>query len=183
MPSLQCLISALTQAGRGDLLFRFASSVQSCYREGGTLQTDIAVVWRALPCFGHTGCALYRGVCAFPVYTAQAPGCSIWSGPCIECGSSFWVLHKGADSVAPACCVFPGLSGSGSQRLGRTLPGCGERFPSAAPARAAGRVPGAWFVLRSWPLAATLPVADSQESIVAFKLQGSLISGVLGNSF
>ena len=24
----------------------------------------------------------YRGVCAFRVYTAQAPGCSIWSGPC-----------------------------------------------------------------------------------------------------
>ena len=34
------------------------------------------------------------GVCAFPVYTAQAPGCSIWSGPCVECGSSFRVLHK-----------------------------------------------------------------------------------------
>ena len=43
LPSLQCLISALTQAGGGDLLFRFASSVQSCYREGGALQTDIAV--------------------------------------------------------------------------------------------------------------------------------------------
>ena len=137
------------------------------------LQADIALYGEHSPCPGHTGFAPYRDVCAFPVYTAQAPGCSIWSGPCIECGSSFRVLHKSADSVAPACCVFPGLSGSGSQRLGRTLPGCGERFPSAAPARAAGRVPGAWFVLRSWPLAATLPVADSQESIVAFKLQGS----------
>ena len=48
-----------------------------------------------------------RGVCAFPVYTAQAPGCSIWSRPCIECRSSFRVLHNSADSVAPACCVFP----------------------------------------------------------------------------
>ena len=43
MPSLQCLISALTQAGRGDLLFRFASSVLSCCGEGGALQTDIAL--------------------------------------------------------------------------------------------------------------------------------------------
>ena len=43
MPSLQCLISALTQAGGGDLLFRFASSVQSCYGEGGALQADVAV--------------------------------------------------------------------------------------------------------------------------------------------
>ena len=35
MPSLRCLLSALTQAGGGDLLFRFASSVQSCYGGGG----------------------------------------------------------------------------------------------------------------------------------------------------
>ena len=117
------------------------------------------------PCSGHTGFARYWCVCAFPVYTAQAPGCSIWSGPCVECGSSFRVLHDSADSVAPACCVFPGLSGSasqrlacplpgravpfpsaasgsGSQRLARPLPGCGAPFPSAAPARAAGRVSG-----------------------------------------
>ena len=119
----------------------------------------------ALPCSGHTGFAPHRGVCAFPVYTAQAPGCSIWSGPCVECGSSFRVLHNSADSVAPVFCVFPGLSGSGSQRLGQHSPRvrcafslCGERpgqpeawrplpwrgspFPSAAPARAAGRVSG-----------------------------------------
>ena len=44
LPSLQCLISALTQAGGGDLLFRFASSVQSCCREGGALQADIVCV-------------------------------------------------------------------------------------------------------------------------------------------
>ena len=151
--------------GRGDLLFKFTSSFQSCYREGGALQTDIAVCGEHLPCSGHTGFALYRGVCAFPVYTAQAPGCSTVSGPCVECGSSFRVLHKSADSVAPVFCVFPSLSGSGSDRLGRTLPrcgtpfpsvasgpgsqrlglplpGCGAPFPSAAPARASGLVSG-----------------------------------------
>ena len=36
------------------------------------------------------------------------------------------------DSVAPAFYAFPGLSSSGSQRLGRTLPECGTPFPSAA---------------------------------------------------
>ena len=143
MPSLQCLISALTQAGGGDLLFRFTSSVQSCCGEGGALQTDIVVCGEHSPCSGHTGFAPYRGICAFPIPTAQAPGCSIWSGPCIECSSSFWVLHKSADSVAPAFCAFPSLSGSGSQRLGRTLPGCGAPFPSTAPGRAAGQVPAA----------------------------------------
>ena len=78
-------------------------------------------------------------VCAFPVYTAQAPACSIWSGPCVVCGSSPRVFHKNADLVAPAFCAFParGLgcacvlclpcpSGSGSQELDAcTLPGCG----------------------------------------------------------
>ena len=63
--SLWCLISALTQAGRGDLLFRFASSVQSCYREGGVLQTDIAL-WRALPMFRpHWVCPAHGCLC-FP---------------------------------------------------------------------------------------------------------------------
>ena len=70
------------------------------------------------------------GVCAFHVYTAQAPDCSIWSMPCIVCGSSFWVLHKSADSVAPAFCDFPVPSSSGSQELdGHTLPGCGAPSP------------------------------------------------------
>ena len=132
-----CLISALTQAGGGGLLFRFASSVQSCCGEGRALQTDIAVCGEHSPCSGHTGFAPYRGVCAFPVYPAQAPGSSIWSGPCAECGSSFRVLHNSADSVAPAFCVFPGLSGSGSQRLVALSPGVVRLFPSRRAARAA----------------------------------------------
>ena len=72
-----------------------------------------------------------------PSTLAQAPGCSIGIGPCVECSSSFRVLHKSADLVAPAFCVFPGLSGSGSHRPGRTFPGCGAPFPSAALARTA----------------------------------------------
>ena len=164
MPSLRCLISALTQAGGGDLLFRFANSVQSCCGEGGALQADVAVCGEHSPCSGHTGFAPYRGVCAFPVYTAQAPGCSIWSGPCAVCGSSFRVLHKSVDSVAPAFCAFPGLSGSGSQGLtGALSPGAGRPFPSAAPAQFLCSQVGCQrlvFVLRSWPLTATLLVVD-----------------------
>ena len=72
------------------------------------------------------------GVCAFPIYTAQAPSCSIWSGPCVECSSSFRVFHKIVDLVAPAFCAFPGLSSSGSQGLGRTLPRCSVLFRSTA---------------------------------------------------
>ena len=53
MPSLRCLISALTQAGGGDLLIRFASSVQSCCGEGGALQADVAVCGEHSPCSGQ----------------------------------------------------------------------------------------------------------------------------------
>ena len=153
LPSLLCLISTLTQAGGGGLLFRFAGSGQSRYGEGGELQTDIAVCGEHSPCSSHTGFALHRGICAFPVYTAQAPGCSIWSGPCVECGSSFQVLYKSADLVAPVCCVFPGLSSSGSQRLVRILPGAVHLFPpwlAAQAARGLGSLsPGA---VRLFPL-------------------------------
>ena len=87
------------------------------------------------------------GVCAFPIYIAQAPGCSIGSMLRTGFGSSFRVLHKSVDSVAPAFCAFPGLSGSGSQELdGRTLPGCGMPSPLRGPSLSfctlvAGRVP------------------------------------------
>ena len=74
------------------------------------------------------------------------------------CGSSFWVLHKNADSVAPACCVFPGLSGSGSQGLGRPLPGCGAPFPSVVSGPGSQRFgrasPRVWHVISlrgEWP--------------------------------
>ena len=114
-------------------MISYLGSLVQCCGEGGALQTDIIVLCAEhSPCSGHTGFAPYRGVCAFPVYTAQAPGCSIWSGPCLECSSSFRVLHESADSVVPACCVFPSLSGPGSQRLARPLPVCGVPFPSVA---------------------------------------------------
>ena len=52
------------------------------------------------------------------------------SRPCVECGSSFRVLHKSADLVVPVFYASPSLSGSGSQGLGRTLPVCSVHFPS-----------------------------------------------------
>ena len=58
--SLWCVISALAQAGGGDLLFRFARSVQSCCGEGGALQADVAVCGEHSPCSGHTGFASLR---------------------------------------------------------------------------------------------------------------------------
>ena len=112
--------------------------VQSCCGEGGTLQTNITVLCRECPqCLGHTGFAPAHGVCAFPVYTAQALGCSAGSClrqalgcmhfPGLNCsGSGSRVLHKGW--LGLRFVPFPGSSSSGDQVLGershRQVGGC-----------------------------------------------------------
>ena len=79
--SLQCLISILTQGGRG------------------TLQTNITGVCRECSQYmDHTGFAPAH-VCAFPVYTAQAPGCSAGemskAGPVLHAFPRFKLLRFG----------------------------------------------------------------------------------------
>ena len=156
--------------GRGGLLFRFACSV-ALWGGRGAVDRYHWCVWGALAAFRpHWVCPCSQ-VCAFPIYTAQAPSCSIWSGPCIACGSSFRVLHKSADSGGPAFCAFPSLSSSGSQELDRhTLLGAVHLLPSAVPASSPRAPVGCVClvtVLRSWPLAETLPTnvyhPESQE--------------------
>ena len=75
--SLQCLISSLTQVGGGGLLFRFACSVV-LWEGRGAADKCHWPVWGALVVFLATlGLPLLgAGVCVFPIYTAQAPGCS-----------------------------------------------------------------------------------------------------------
>ena len=83
--------------------------VQLCCGEGGTLQTNITgMCGECSQCLGHTGFAPTHGICAFPVYTAQAPGCSAAElskvGPGLRAllhlhrsFSGSRVLHKGTD--------------------------------------------------------------------------------------
>ena len=53
------------------------SLVQLCCGKEGTLQTNITgMCGECSQCLGHTGFAPTQGMCTFPVYTAQAPGCS-----------------------------------------------------------------------------------------------------------
>ena len=132
--SLQCLISTLTQAGGGNLLFRFACSVAL---RGGSGPADRYRwrVWGALAVFQPHWFCPHSRVCAFPVYTAQAPGCSIGSRPCVVCDSSFQVLHKIADSVGPAFCAFPTRAAQAIRSLtGALSPGAVRLLPSAVPA-------------------------------------------------
>ena len=96
------------------------SLVQSCYGEGGTLQTNITgVCGECSQCLRHTGFAPAHGVCAFPVYPVQALGCSAENclRRALDCvhfpglslsGSFTWVLNKGTDLVGPVFCALPG---------------------------------------------------------------------------
>ena len=59
------------------MVTHLGSLVQLCCGEGGTLHTNITgVCGECSQCLGHTGFAPAHGMCALPVYTAQAPGCS-----------------------------------------------------------------------------------------------------------
>ena len=151
------------------------------------LQTNNTGVY--LQWLGHTGFAPAHGLCAFPVYTAQALGCS--AGNCLRwalgrvhfpvlsrSGSGSRVFHKGTDLNGPVFCAF-----SWSEQL---------RWPGAWQLRLlqliTSPVPAAQFsgcttsapsqvclvsLLGSWSLTATL-LADvdhpeSQEVLVSSK--------------
>ena len=96
------------------------SLIQWCCGEGGALQTNITgVCGECSQCLDHTGFAPTRGMCAFLVYIAQAPGCSageqfkavpgfhIHFPGLSHSGSHSGVLRKGTDSVGPAFCALP----------------------------------------------------------------------------
>ena len=118
------------------------SLVQLCCGEGGTLQTDITGVWGEFSqCLGHTGFAPAHIVCAFPVYTAQAPG---WSaGELSKVGPG---LHAPPRSK-PLMFRFSGTP----QR--HRLCWAWVLWPSQVPAAQATRClasalsPGGWYVL------------------------------------
>ena len=159
-----CLISTLTAAGRGDLLFRFASSVQSCYGEGGALQADIAVCGEHSPRSGHTGFAPTGVSVLSPSTLLRLPAALYGAGPALSAVPVFissttarirlrlrlclsrpqWPRQPKACPHSPGRdAPFPSAaSGPGSQRLALPLSEHAAPSPSAAPARAAGRVSG-----------------------------------------
>ena len=103
------------------------SLVQSRCREGGTLQTNNTSV--CSQCLSQTGPAPTHSMCAFPVYTAQALGCSAGNRPrpALACmylpglrhsGSGTRVVLRGTDSVGPAFVPFPGPGSSGDEVFG-----------------------------------------------------------------
>ena len=98
---------------------------------GGILQTNITgVCGECSQCLGHTGFAPAPCMCAFPINTAQAPGCSagelskVGPGLCALPRSkplrlSFLSTPTTAQTRLGLCFVpFPGPSSSGNQVLG-----------------------------------------------------------------
>ena len=91
----------------------------TCCGEGGRLQTNITGLFgECLLCMDYTEFAPAHGVCAFLVYTAQAPGCSTGNCPKLALGFVYfpgltcsglgsWVLHKGTDSFGHDFCALP----------------------------------------------------------------------------
>ena len=85
-------------------------------REKHCKQVSLACVGSARSVWAALGVPPLR-VCAFPVYTAQAPGCSVGELSKADLGFRalprfkplrfrFLVLHNGADSVGPAFCAL-----------------------------------------------------------------------------
>ena len=73
--SLQCLISALTQGGEGGHLFKCICSVV-LWEGRDTANKYLWPVWGEFAVSGSHWFAPAHTVCAFPVDTAEAPGCS-----------------------------------------------------------------------------------------------------------
>ena len=127
------------------------SLVQLCCGEGGTLQTNITgMCGECSHCLDHTGFAPTHGDCAFPVYTAQAPGCS--AGELSKAGPGLRALPRSKllrfrFSGTPqrhilgwACVLCPSQvrAAQVTKCLVSTLPRCAVRLISSP-------VPAAWF--------------------------------------
>ena len=156
------------------MVIYLGSLVQLCCGEGGTLQANITgMCGEYSQCLGHTGFAPALGMCAFLVYTTEAPGCS--AGELSKAGPGLCALPRSKPLrfrflgtpqkhrlVGPAFCALPR-----SEQL---------------------RQPGAWRVYSpqvgrcilsppwSWPL--SFPVlSGSTVSGVPCVSSGELISG------
>ena len=131
--SLQCLISALTQAGGGGLLFRFTCSVV-WWGGRGTAVKYHWHVWGTLAVFWpHWVCPRSQHVCFPHLYCLGSR--LLYRERALSC---VWFQFSGTPQKRRcgwACILYlPYPSNSGSQELDkRSLPGCGAPFPLCGP--------------------------------------------------
>ena len=143
--SLQCLISALTQGGKGGHLFRLTCSVV-LWGGRNTAKNYHWRVWGVLAVSGSYWVAPAHSVCAFLVYTAQAPGCS--AGKLSKVGPGLHALPRSKPlrfrfsgipqrcRLSWACVLCPSevRAAQGDQLLGEhTLPRCSASYHLPGP--------------------------------------------------
>ena len=131
--SHQCLISTLTQGGKGGHLFMLNCSVV-LWGGRDTANNHHWHVWGVLAVYGpHCTCpsSRCRVLHEFTLLSLQGAlqgYCPKWAlrfvnFPGLSCSGS-WVLHKGTDLFGEHFVPFPGLSSSGEEVLGtHTVPG------------------------------------------------------------
>ena len=129
--SLQCLISALTQAGRGGLLFRFTSSV--ALREGRGAADRYCCVWVALTVFRpHWVCPPSRVCVLSPSTLLRLPAALYGVSPALHAVPVFWYSTKAWTRWGLR--FVPSLAGAAqaARSLTSTLsPGAVRLLPSA----------------------------------------------------
>ena len=110
------------------------SLVQSCCREGGALQADIAVCGEHSPCSGHTGFAPAHGCLCFPRLCCSGSR-MLYMEQALRCMRFQFLGTPQKHGLGWACILCLSCpSSSGSQELvRRTLPGCGVPYPLHGP--------------------------------------------------
>ena len=144
------------------------SLVQSCCGEGGALQTNVTgACGEHSQCSGHTGFAPAHSACAFPSTLLRLQA-ALRALSCVRFQFSGSPQKRRLSWACVLCLPHP--SSSGSQEPDElTLPGYREPYPLRGPSLSFPHA--GWVrlvsVLRSWPLAATLPAdvnhPESQE--------------------
>ena len=140
------------------------SLVQLCCGEGGTLQTNITgVCGECSQCLGHTGFAPTHGACAFPVYTAQASGCS--AGELSKVGPGLRALPRSK------LLRFRFLGTPQRHILGWACVLCPSQVQAAQVTRCLVNAlsPGVWWVLSP----------PQSQPLVSWELSGSVVPCVL----
>ena len=161
----QCLISTLTREGEVGHLFRLTCSVM-LWGGRNTANKYHCHVWGVHTVSGSHWVCPYSRVCAFPVYTAQAPGCCAGelSGACpglhvLPRSTLLRFRFSGTPQRQTQLDLhfvpFPGPSSSGDQMLGeRTLPRCGVSHRLPGPSCSVS-----WVVCLFWGADLWLPLS------------------------
>ena len=133
MPSLHCLISSLTQAGGGGLLFRFAWSVML---QGGRGTADKSQwrVWGALTVFWPYWVCPAHGCVLSPSTHLRLPAALYGAGPALRAVPVFGYSTKARTQLPLRFVPSPARAAQAASSLtGALSPGAVRLLPTARP--------------------------------------------------